>query len=184
MPDFEENDGDITKIVSMLERHLVKSGVFDSNSTPSIEQLDVAVSETEGELYAWLAAAGFSISITDYPAIAKRYLSWYVALGTAYRLELSHPGVQYNPRGNSRWMVLRDQFERIRKILETPALDRLGVVRTRTQLGVITGVSQSEKRELAADADKVLPFFERDGFRHPNRIRGSQDAGYASGVGW
>lgn len=184
MPDFEENDGDITKIVSMLERHLIKGGVFDSTSDPSIEQLDVAVSETEGEMYAWLAAAGFSTDIADYPAIAKRYLSWYAALGTSYRLELGHPGVQYNPRGNSRWMVLRDQYERLIKALETSALDRLGVARTREELAVITGVSKDDKRDLTTDTDKVLPFFERDGFRHPGRIRGSQDSGHASEVMW
>lgn len=184
MPDFEENDGDTTKIVSMLERHLIKSGTFDSSSNPSVEQLDVAVSETEGEMYAWLAAAGFSTDIADYPAIAKRYLSWYAALGTAYRLELSHPGVQYSPRGNSRWIVLRDQYERLRKVLETPALDRLGVARTREQLGVITGVSKEDKSDLAADTDKVLPFFERDAFRSPGRLRGSQNLGFANEVMW
>ena len=173
MANFEEDAGDILKMVAMLERHLVKGGTFDSTSTPSIEQVEESLSETEAEMFAWLAACGFSIAIADYPTAAKKYLAWFAALGTAYRLELSHPGIQSNPRGNSRWMVLKDQFETLIKICEGPSLDRLGVVRDREAISVITGVSHDDKETLSTDTDKVQPAFIRDLMRNPGRIRSS-----------
>ncbi|KKN68672.1 hypothetical protein LCGC14_0448630 [marine sediment metagenome] len=173
MANFEEDNGDVLKMVTMLERHLVKGGTFDSSSTPSIEQAEEALSETEAEMFAWLGGSGFSIDIADYPVAAKKYLAWFAALGIAYRMELSHPGIQSAPRGNSRWMVLKDQYETLQDILKGNTLDRLGVVRDRETLGVITGVSHDEKETLSTDTDAVQPAFTRDGFRHPGRVRSS-----------
>lgn len=174
MANFEEESGDVQKMVQMLERHLVKGGTFDSNSTPSLEQLEEALDETEGEMFAWLASCGFSTSIADYPDAAKKYLAWFAALGTAYRLELSHPGIQSNPRGNSRWKVLKDEYEGLLKVCEGPALDRLGVTRSVEALSVITGVSVDDKSTLEEDTDAVQPAFTREMMRHPGRMRGSQ----------
>jgi len=171
---FEKDAGDILKAVQMLERHLVKSGVFDSTSQPSIEQLEEALSETEAEMFAWLGGAGFSIVITDYPTLAKEYLTWFAALGTAYRLELSLPGVQYNARGNSRWQVLKGEYNTLRKIVEDNTLDRLGVVRTREALSVITGTSHDDKKAITTDTDAVQPVFCRDIFDNPARLRSSK----------
>ncbi len=173
MANFEEDSGDVLKMVSMLERHLVKGGTFDSSSTPSIEQVEEALQETEGEMFAWLAGCGFSITITDYPVASRRYLAWFAALGTAYRMELSHPGIQSAPRGNSRWMVLKSQYETLQDICKGNTLERLGVVRNREALSVITGVSHNDKETLSTDTDKVQPAFTRDGFRHPGRVRSS-----------
>ncbi|KKM83251.1 hypothetical protein LCGC14_1311360 [marine sediment metagenome] len=174
MANFEENSGDILKMVSMLERHLIKGGTFNSTSIPSLEQAEEALSEAEAEMFAWLAGGGFSISIADYPVAAKKYLAWFAALGTAYRLELSHPGIQSSPRGSSRWQVLKGQYETLQKVCEGLVLDRLGVVRNRGTLSVITGVSHDDKEILSTDTDAVQPAFVRDIFRHPGRMRSSQ----------
>ena len=174
MANFEEDDGDVLKMVTMLCRHLVKGGTFDSTSIPSIEQVEESLSEAEAEMFAWLASCGFSITIADYPVAAKKYLAWFAALGTAYRLELSHPGVQSAVRGNSRWMVLRDQYATLREVCKGTALDRLGVVRNRESTSIITGVSHDDKETLSADTDAVQPAFTRDIMRHPGRVRSSQ----------
>lgn len=173
MANFEEDNGDVLKMVTMLERHMVKGGTFDSSSTPSIEQVEEALTETEAEMFAWLAGCGFSTDIADYPVAARRYLAWFAALGTSYRIELSHPGLQPNPRGNSRWAVLKKEYVTLQDICEGLSLDRLGVTRTHEALSVITGVDYDDKATLSADADKVQPAFTRDGFRHPGRIRNS-----------
>lgn len=173
MANFEEDNGDILKMITMLERHLVKEGTFDSTSIPSLEQVEEGLSETEAEMFAWLAGCGFSTDIADYPTAAKRYLAWFAALGTSYRIEMSRPGIQSAPRGNSRWMVLKDQYETLQEICKGTTLDRLGVTRNRETLGVITGVGYDDKRTLSEDADKVQPAFTRDGFRNPARIRNS-----------
>jgi len=173
MADFEDTNGDVLKMVLMLERHLVKGGTFDSTSIPSLEQTEEALDETEAEMFAWLAGCGFSTAITDYPVAARKYLAWFAALGTSYRLEMSHPGLQSNPRGSSRWMVLKREYETLKDICEGPSLDRLGVVRNRESLSVITGVSHDDKEVLSTDTDKVQPAFIRDGFRHPGRVRSS-----------
>lgn len=174
MANFEDINGDVLKMVLMLERHLVKGGTFDSSSTPSLEQAEEALKETEAEMFAWLAGCGFSTSIADYPVASRKYLAWFAALGTSYRLEMSHPGLQSNPRGNSRWTVLKREYETLRKICEGTSLDRLGVVRNREALSVITGVSHDDKETLSTDTDVVQPAFVRDGFRHPGRLRGSR----------
>ena len=173
MANFEEDSGDVLKMVTMLERHLVKGGTYDSTSTPSIEQVEEGLSETEAEMFAWLAGGGFSTDIADYPVAARKYLAWFAALGTADRMELSHPGIQSAPRGNSRWMVLKDQYETLQNIIKGNTLDRLGVTRDRETLGVITGVSHEDKKALSTDTDAVQPAFTRDGFRHPGRISNS-----------
>ncbi len=176
MANFEENDGDVMKMAVMLERHLVKGGTIDSNSVPSIEQFEEALSEAEGEMFAWLAGCGFSTDIADYPVAAKKYLAWYAALGVAYRVELSHPGIQTSARGNSRWQVLQGQFERLIKVCEGNTLDRLGVVRDVEGLPVIIGVSHSDKANLGADTDKVQPLFAKDMMKHPGRERSTRSA--------
>ncbi len=79
MANFEEDSGDVLKMVTMLERHLIKGGTFDSSSTPSIEQVEEALSEAEAEMFAWLAGCGFSTSIADYPVAARKYLAWFAA---------------------------------------------------------------------------------------------------------
>ena len=170
MANFEENSGDILKMVAMLERHLAKNGVFDSTSSPTLEQVEEALSESEGELFAWLAEAGFSILIADYPVAAKKYLAWYAALGTAYRLEISHPGQQANPRGNSRWQVLKTEYMSIKEQLKSPALDRLGVTRSYIAKPVITGVSLDDKALQQDDTDAVQPHFTREMLRNPARV--------------
>ncbi len=173
MANFEEDNGDVLKMVTMLERHLVKGGTFESNSIPSLEQVEEALSEAEAEMFAWLGGCGFSVDIADYPVAARKYLAWFAALGTAYRIELSHPGLQPNPRGNSRWAVLKKEYQTLKDICEGLSLDRLGVVRNREALSVITGVDHADKETLSTDADKVQPAFTRDGFRHPGRIPNS-----------
>jgi len=174
MAQFEDVSGDVLKMVTMLERHLIKGGTFTSTTTPSLEQVEEALDEAEAEMFAWLAGCGFSTAIADYPVTAKKYLAWFAALGTSYRLELSHPGLQHNPRGSSRWRVLKNEFITLQDICEGTALDRLGVVRTRETLSVITGVSHDDKETLSTDTDKVQPAFVRDGFRHPGRLRSSR----------
>lgn len=172
MANFEDDSGDVLKMVGMLERHLVKGGTFDSSSTPSIEQVEEALSEAEAEMFAWLGGGGFSTDIADYPVAARKYLAWFAALGTSYRIELSQPGLQSSPRGSSRWTVLKNQYESLKDILQGNILDRLGVVRNKSA-SVITGVSHSAKEDLATDADKVQPAFTREGFRDPARMRNS-----------
>ena len=174
MANFEEHNGDVLNTVTMLERHLVKGGTFNSTSIPSIEQVEEVLAEAEGEMFAWLSEAGFSANIADYSIAAKRYLSWFAALGTAYRLELSHPGIQYNPSGNSRWMVLRAEYKTLKDITKTAALDRLGVTRSYEYLPTLTGISIDDKEVLTADSDKVQPFFQRDMMKNPARVYGSQ----------
>ncbi len=171
MADFEVDNGDVLKMVTMLERHLVKGGTFDSTSAPSLEQVEEALSEAEAAMFAILAGCGFSTAIADYPVAARKFLAWFSALGTSYRLELSHPGLQHNPRGNSRWKVLKEEFMGLRKICEGTALDRLGVARTHEELSVITGVSHDDKETLSTDTDKIQPAFTRDIMRHPGRVR-------------
>src|SRR3989304_1647447 len=125
MANFEKDSGDILSMVSMLERHLIRDG-FDSTSKPSIEQVEEALETTEQEIFIWLAAEGYSTDIADYSALAKQFISWYVSLGVAYRLELSQPGIQSSARGNSRWSVLYQQYTSLKDIIAGAALTRLG----------------------------------------------------------
>src|SRR3989337_3797285 len=124
MANFEKDSGDILSMVSMLERHLIRDGAFDSTSKPSIEQVEEALEETEQEIFIWLAAEGYSTDIADYSALAKQFISWYVSLGVAYRLELSQPGIQSSARGNSRWSVLYQQYTSLKDIIAGAALTR------------------------------------------------------------
>ena len=169
MANFEKDSGDILSMVSMLERHLIREGKFDSSSKPSLEQVEEALEETEQEIFIWLAAEGYSTDIADYSNLAKQFIAWYVALGVAYRLELSQPGIQSSARGNSRWKVLYQQYIGLKDIIAGSALTRLGVIQTRTARSVLTGVSISDKAELTSDSDAVQPQFTRELMRNPGR---------------
>ena len=169
MANFEKDSGDILSMVSMLERHLIRDGEFSSNTKPSLEQVEEALEETEQEIFIWLATEGYSTDIADYSALAKQFISWYVSLGVAYRLELSQPGIQSSARGNSRWSVLYQQYIKLQEIIAGAALTRLGVTQTVTARSILTGVSIAEKAELTDDPDAVQPQFTRELMRHPSR---------------
>ena len=169
MASFEKDSGDILSMVSMLERHLIRDGEFDSTSKPSIEQVEETLEETEQEIFIWLAAEGYSTDIADYSALAKQFISWYVSLGVAYRLELSQPGIQSSARGNSRWSVLYQQYTSLKDIIAGAALTRLGVIQTVAARSILTGVSIADKATLTEDSDAVQPQFTRELMRNPNR---------------
>src|SRR3989304_8351889 len=169
MASFEKDSGDILSMVSMLERHLIRDGEFDSTSKPSIEQVEEALEETEQEIFIWLAAEGYSTDIADYSSLAKQFIAWYVALGVAYRLAFSQPGIQSSARGNSRWSVLYQQYTGLKDLINGGALTRLGVTQTITARSILTGVSIADKATLTEDSDAVQPQFTRELMRNPNR---------------
>jgi hypothetical protein len=168
---LEQNDGDVERWVKGYIQHLTSadSGDFKSFTNPGAEDIEEAIDVAEAEIVSWLAEAGYSTDTSAYPALAKRYLSWYNAVGAAYRLEMYHPGVQFGPGANTRFDRLHELLmELYRRIMEG-GITGLGIpVSAGASIQpLFTGGSHTGKQVQEDDTDAVQPFFRRRSFQHP-----------------
>lgn len=168
---LEYEDGDVERWVTGYIQHLTSadSGDFKSFTTPGAEDVDEAIDVAEAEILSWLAEAGYTTDTTTYSALALRYLSWYNAVGAAYRLEMYHPGVQFGPGTNTRFDRLHELLMELRQRILEDGITGLGIpIITGASLQpIFTGRSHGEKQVMEDDTDAVQPFFKRRSFRHP-----------------
>ena len=168
---IEENVGDVGRWVTGYVQHLnsVDFGNFKTFNSPTPENMEEAIETAEAEILSWLAEAGYSTDTSTYPVMALRYLSWYNSIGAAYRLELFHPGLQFDTRPNTRFDRLHDLLNELReRILEGGIagldipLDVGGTLKAKFTAQFVT-----QKQEQEDNTDAVQPFFKRRTFRHP-----------------
>lgn len=169
---LENNEGDIFRFVQGYISHLTSadSGDFTSFTAPGDDDVNAAIDVAEAEIVSWLAEAGYASDVDSYPSLAKRMLSWYVAVGAAYRLEMYHPGLQYGNTGNTRFTRWFDILSRLRDQILDEGISGLGidVVAGAKLAAKFTARLETEKSVQEDNTDAVLPFFRRRSFRHPS----------------
>lgn len=174
---IEVTAGDVKAQVVLLCRHLVAGGIFSQNSFPSDADLDRNIDAAESELLTWLASEGYSTSVAGWSATAVTYVSWYNALGAAYRVELAHTGASLANQASTRADSYYQLYMKFWEMLSSGDLDlgALGIPFSASIVSAsITGVSEADKEVLTTDPDVVQPSFSRDMFKHPSSVRTQQ----------
>ena len=165
---YEITANNTIKLVQEHCRHLTEDGEFTVSSKPTLATVELWITETYHDLNAHLAAAGYTIAVTDAEAIG--FLERLNVYGTVLQVELSHPITGRRGRENDRYQTYRDQYDAGLKIIaETDALSALGAAKDAnlSQFVHAGGTQRSEKDDSYKDKDILQPRFPRGFGRNP-----------------
>lgn len=173
---YEVTTSDVIASVSMHSRHLTNAGVFDTNTVPTLAQVEKWITQTYYDLNAHLAARGYTIPVTDTEAVG--FLEQLNVFGAVRQVELSHPITGRRGRENDRYKAYRDMYrEGLKVIADSDALSALGAALT-TNLSAfvdVGGRSRDRKQNLYKDTDALQSRFQRGFGRNPvNDLGGNQ----------
>jgi hypothetical protein len=166
---LEKDAGDVSRWVESYVSHLTSQtgGEFRTLTRPGAEDLSEAIETAASEIISWLAEAGYSANPATYSDLALSYLSFYNAVGAAYRLELMHPGLGFGNNPNSRWENFYNILQDLRKRIMDEGVAGIGIAIAATMQGQFTSESDAAKQLRTDDIDKTKPLFTREMFRHP-----------------
>lgn len=166
---IETNDGDVLALVQDYCSHLAadNEGTFASFTAPQVEDLARLVDVTATEILAWINAAGYDSNTTNWTDASIDFVGWYNVIGTCYRIELMHPGMNASTAQNERFDIFRDIYDKFREQIKdgsilTGLLPQLGALQPKFTARLV-----SEKDAERLDTSTVKPFFSRDKFRNP-----------------
>ncbi len=165
---YEVAANNTIKLVQEHCRHLTEDGEFTPASKPVLTTVELWITETYHDLNAHLAAAGYTIPVTDTEAIG--FLERLNVYGTVLQVELSHPITGRRGRENDRYQTYRAQYNAGLKIIaETDALSALGAAKDAnlSQFVHAGGTQRSEKNDSYKDTDIMQPRFPRGFGRNP-----------------
>lgn len=162
-------------IITMVQehcRHITDDGEFSPSTIPPLSTVELWIAETYSDLNAHLAAAGYTIPVTDTEAIA--FLERLNVYGTVLQVELSHPVTGRRGRENDRYKTYRDGYNAgLKLITDTDSLSALGAAKDTnfSSFVHVGGTVRSEKQDSYKDNDIMQPRFPR-GFGRDRRNSG------------
>ncbi len=170
---YEIDSDNVIGLVQAHCRHLTDDGEFSASTIPPLETVELWITETYHDLNATLAAAGYTIPVTDAEAVG--FLERLNVFGAVLQVELSHPISGRRGRENDRYRTYASQYNTGKKlILDTDALSALGAdVTTALSAYVdVGGRSRDRKEQLYAEVDAIQSRFKRDFHRDPRTTSG------------
>jgi len=166
---IEKDVGDVNRWVESYVSHLTSqtSGEFRTHTRPGAEDIASAIETAASEILTWLGGAGYSTDSSTYSSLVRDYLSYYNAIGAAYRLELMHPGLGFGNNPNSRWKEFYEILQAFRQSLMEEGLSGVDLSTPDALRASFTAERVTDKRARREDTDLVTPLFRRDMFKHP-----------------
>lgn len=157
--------GDTSEVAALVPRHASTAGIFDTETRPTINQVESLCDQVSALINSLLAQNGFDIPVTDADAVLM--LDYFVNEEVASIVEGINGSGRFGPtakRGGSRGrfaLVMED----VENFIEGNAvgLERLGATRSNDP---IAGISY---RSTDEGGDDVSPIFQRDAFG--NRVK-------------
>lgn len=167
---YELNAGDALSDVQSWCRHLTLGGSFTSATQPTLTTVERWLTLSHHFVAGLLVSAGYSATQTDTEVVG--ILQHLNSIDAVIKIELSHP-VTGIGEPNERFMAFMTEREELIKLVTSKALETLGATtlpNIQNQLVKATGISWSEKEDLATDTDHIPHRFRRGIFEHHETI--------------
>lgn len=161
MPLDSNSYGSATGVAAYVRRLANTSSTFDTNTRPTLAEVEAFLDQCSDVLNGWLSRAGYVIPVTQGDAV--NVLTRFANLGAAGHAELSQrPGGYDAEDENRRENKFLDMFMQAEAYIESGALGALGAATVSNDLpspldGLrVGGVTSSGQR--------LRPIFKRRGF--------------------
>jgi hypothetical protein len=174
---WETVEGAAMDQIAVFCRHLLKnSKVFNDDSNPSYDEVEILISNNYSKMSGILLKYGISPTQTD--ANVVRLLQSYLVYCTVVDVESAHTVNAINKTPNQRFALFQAKCEEFEPYVQGGNLqaiisNALGVAID--QGPIWTGASQARKAVLNADTDLVHPDITRDMMKS-RRVVDDQDA--------
>lgn len=166
--------GSVAGVAAYVKHMTNSSGTFDATTQPTLTEVEGFIDQMSAQLNGWLAAAGYSIPVTN--AQAVQILAGYSNLGAAGLCELTQRSGGYKADAqNNRENKFLDLFYKAQALIESGALALLGAGQTE-EAGTFFGLSVGGRTR---NGQRLRPIFTRTGLGNdPTAERGVKEPGY------
>lgn len=165
--------GTIAEVAAYVRRLANSAGTFDATTKPTQAEVEVFLTRRSNILNAWLAAAGYTIPVTD--AQAKSVLDYYAVVGAACDVERTQRTAGASEEDNARADQFCAEFAKAAALIADGGLAALGA----TQTGASKALAGLYVGGKTSTGQRLQPIFTRTSFgNEPTRESGEQEPGW------
>ncbi|KKM66885.1 hypothetical protein LCGC14_1476660 [marine sediment metagenome] len=168
---YERTSGtSVINEVKAMEQNLTEDGIFGSDTTPTLSQVEEFITDTYHEIGVYLVMDGYAKTQTDADVVGA--LQHYNSLGACAKIELTQPSVGYKAGENTRYDRFFTEFMKVKDLINSIAFERLGASRTWPASAGLSagGISIDDKNDIETDSDFEPYMFTKDKMRHPGSL--------------